>query len=1124
MKFSVAIRIVWMFAFMLVLMHGVASGQSTFGTILGTVRDQTGGIMPSCVITIENTGTALRRSAISDETGSYSVPNLEPGTYKVRMELAGFQVAEYTNIQLTARQTIRIDGTLAVATQAETVSVTAEAAPVINTEVSNIAETKSGQELVELPVAVTARSTGSTSALTTLTSQPGVQIDGNGNISVVGAKPAMMSASIDGISSIGPRSSAVMAELFPSNDSIAEIRVSEVNNSAEFGGVSDITTISKSGTNTYHGGVFENLQNTVLNARNPFNTVRPKTIMNNFGVFVGGPVSFPGVYQGKDKTFFFFAAEGLRLPKEQTVVTSVPSLALRSGDLSVYTTPIKDPNTGIPFTNNQIPPDRITQLSKNVLQYLFPLPNTGASNVIANNYVQNVPTPISSNQGDLRVDRNINSKQTAFARFTWKQRSVLAAPNGGAAPNGTTIVGSPLLGAYSLPETDWGLTVAYNYVISPTLLNEVRGGFTEAHTAQLLGLSSSQIAGELGLTNLPPLPTENAVPNFNVTGFQQTGGVQSRRTREGTIQLLDNLTWTTAGHGVKFGGDFRYLTTFRSNVFANNRLGVYTFNNSVTSSIIGNPYAAFLLGIPDKTQLATVLQPDNDTVAHSFAFYVQDDWKMTPRLTMNYGLRWEYHPMFWDNLLNSTNFDPDYVSIVNGKRVNGAVIIPNNDSFKILNPDFAKSIGNIPIMTAAQDRVPDSLRFTEKSDWAPRIGFAWRPAGDEKMVIRGGYGLFIEAPLGGLVTAFYGVHTSNNAIYNQSIVNGKPTLQFPYPFPGQLAAPGSQTFQQAGDIHYKDPKIDQWNLTIERDLGSGMAMRVSYNGSRGRFLGRQGNLDQLPPNTAGYTTNSPLLRFPDFSIIQVETNGGRSNYHGITAAVTKRLARGIQFQNSYAFVRNLTNAQGYNPTGFASEAGGLVTDLRDSQIDYGNVMFSRRHRFLSTFLYQLPGPKANAVLRQVVGGWQLGGVFLFQSGPFLTVTVPGADPTGSGFPNLIGNSRADLNSGVSLYPSSKNAQHWINPAAFAIPPTNAGRYPTAPAGNVIGPGTEVMSMSLTKSVQIREGVRFQIGAQAANILNHVNYALPNTTFNTAPFGTISNVQTAEGAGPRQIQITSRLTF
>ena len=244
----------------------------------------------------------------------------------------------------------------------------------------------------------------------------------------------------------------------------------------------------------------------------------------------------------------------------------------------------------------------------------------------------------------------------------------------------------------------------------------------------------------------------------------------------------------------------------------------------------------------------------------------------------------------------------------------------------------------------------------------------------------------------------------------------------------------------------------------------------------------------------------------------------------MTAAVTQRLSHGIQFQSSYTFLRNLTNAQGYNPTAFATEAGGIVTDLRDTHIDYGNVAYSRRHRFLSTFLYQLPFGKTSSALSQIIGGWELGGVLLFQSGPFMTVTVSGADPSGTGFPLLIGNGRADLIPGVSLYAQNQTAQHWLNPAAFAVPKTNIGRYPTAPVGNAVGPGTQTLSISLTKSVRLKEAVRFQIGAQAANILNHVNYAPPNMTFGTAPFGTISNVQTADGAGPRQIQITSRLTF
>jgi hypothetical protein len=590
------------------------------------------------------------------------------------------------------------------------------------------------------------------------------------------------------------------------------------------------------------------------------------------------------------------------------------------------------------------------------------------------------------------------------------------------------------------------------------------------------------------------------------------------------------VTWNKKGHSVKFGGDYRYLKGYANNVYAAQRLGVYTFNNAVTGSLIGNPYGAFLLGIPDKTQLNTVIEPDSDGYSSAYAFYVQDDWKVTSRLTLNYGLRWEYHPMFQDHLLNTTNFVPDYSSVVNGVRVNGAVIIPNQEAFKILNPDFTASVPGTPIVPAGQLGIPESLRFSQKTDFGPRVGFAWRPFADGKTVLRGGYGRFIQGPLGALVGAAYAIHSANQAFYNQQIVNGNPTLTFPYPFPAQLAQPGTQFFQQAGDIHFQDPKVDQWNFTVERDLGFGTALRLSYNGSHGSQLGRQGNLDQLPANTVGYKAGSPLLRFPQFGLMQIETNGGRSNYHGVTAVFSKRYSAGLQFQSSYAFLRNLTNAQSYNPSSFASEAGGLATDLNNPNLDYGNVAYSRRHRFLTTFLYQFPfGDKgrfksSNKVVDQVIGGWELAGVVLFQSGPFLTVTVPGADPSGTGFPLLIGNGRADIVSGASLYATNRTPQQWLNPAAFSVPGNNIGRYPTAPVGNIVGPGTQAVSLSLTKMIRFTEGVRFQIGGQAANLLNHVNYAPPNTTFNTASFGTISNVQAADGAGPRQLQITARITF
>ena len=432
--------------------------QSTFGTLVGTVKDTSGAVVPNGAVTVDNTGTAAHRTTLTDAQGAYEVTNLEPGSYTVKVEAPGFQVATY-QVTLTARETARVDAQMAVAGQATSVTVAADAGAPIETDVSNIAETKSGRELVDLPIAIATRSSGSTSPMSTLTTQPGVQTDASGNISVAGTKPSMLQLSIDGISSMGPRSNGPLTELFPSFNSIAEIRVSEINNSAEYGGISDITTVSKSGTNSYHGGVFENLQNTVLNARNPFSATVPVVKMNDFGGYGGGRI-------WRDKSFFFASYEGLRLPKQTTIVNTVPSVGLRGGDLSVYSTPVIMPGTNAPFPGNQIPATLISPISLNALKYLFPLPNTGSVNSITNNYVDNMSTPISSDQADLRLDQVIDSKQTVFARGTYKTRQVDIAP-------GTTApIGTASLGPFSEPEIDFGFTAAWNYIISPTLINE----------------------------------------------------------------------------------------------------------------------------------------------------------------------------------------------------------------------------------------------------------------------------------------------------------------------------------------------------------------------------------------------------------------------------------------------------------------------------------------------------------------------------------------------------------------------------------------------------------------------------------------------------------------------------
>jgi hypothetical protein len=1103
---------------------GQALPQSTFGTLVGTVHDPSGSVVSGCVVSATNAGTAAKRSTLTDSAGNYVLVNMEPGAYEIVMEAPGFQPTTIKNIELRTRETVRSDGSLVVAGQVQSVNVQGESEAVITTEVSNIAETKTGRELNDLPVAIASRSQGSTSPITTLTTQTGVQTDSSGNLSVAGSKPSMLSISIDGISTMSPRSNAPIAELFPSFGGISEIRVSEVNNAAEFGGVSDVTTISKSGTNSLHGGVFENLQNTDLDARNPFSATVTQVKMNNFGGYFGGPVVVPHLYNGRNKTFFFFDYEGLQLPRQQFLDESVPSTALRNGDLSAYSGAIKDGSGNI-LPGNQIPQSLISPVAKAALQYLFPLPNFGPANSIINNYTVNFPTPITSNQEDLRFDENISSRQTAFFRATYKTRDVTNAQ-----PTGTV-----LAGGLHQPETDYAFTLAYNFVVTHTMVNELRLGVSGTAVISSDSANAPLLTKEIGIT-LPQPPIGNITPTFAINGFQSTSSAASGITLGKTQQLIDSFTWTHGVHTFKFGGDIRKFGAYLSNGFDSQRAGVYTFNGSVTNSIIGNPYAAFMLGVPDKTQVAVtdlgLASNDENMYAYGYAAFAQDDWKVSPRLTINYGLRYEYHPAFKDHLYNTGVFLPDVYSVINGVAVHGEVAIPDK-GYYLKSTLFEQSIYPTPVVTTTQAGLPENLHYADKLEFAPRFGFAYRATKDGKTVIRGGVGKFIEEELSTLVVAAGAVPESDNVNFTNTLTNGVPNLTLAHPFPSNLALPGTQTFGANAWIKYSDPYVVQWNLTIERDLGFNTGLRVSYDGNHGYNLGYSENLAQIPANTIGYAASKAANAspYPLWASLSTDLQGARSNYNALTIAANKRFSHGLQFTSSYGFAKNLSNGQGYNPTAFASEAGGAVTDKYNIGLDYGNVSFTHRNRFLSTFLYELPFgrdrmflSKTNSLVDGVVGGWELSGYFLAQSGPFMTVVVAGADPEGDGFPTLVGNGRADIVSGVSVIPANQNINNWINTAAFATPPNNVGRGPNSPVGSVVGPGTQSLSLSLFKSFVLHEGVRFQIGAATANALNHPNYAVPNLTFATAAFGTITNVQSLENGGPRSIQATARLTF
>lgn len=556
--------------FLTVLSCSLMLGQSTFGTVLGTVKEASGAVVPKSAVKLLNKGTNAVRSTITDDSGSFQFTNVDVGTYSLSIESPGFQREEFPAFELAGRETRRLDASLKLATQTTTVNVESSGGVVVQTDTSSGSETKGSRELIDLPVAITSRASGSTSPMSTLTAQPGVQTDSQGNISVVGTLPTQLSMSIDGISSVGPATMGALSELFPSFNAIEEIRIGETINPAEFGGVADITTISKAGTNQYHGGVFENLQNNFFNAADFFSHTVPILKMNNFGIFMGGPVVIPKFYNGHNKTFFFGSFEALRLPKTQTEIESVPNAASRNGDLSAYlgsayNSPLYsvynsvNPAQSIPYPNNQIPVSQLSPYSQRALAAYYPMPNYGPPGAVANNLLANFAIPIKSNQADFRLDQYVGTKHQFFARFTYKNRRVFQVPTSGF--SSTNPPTSPSLGSESVPEVDTALTVAWNYTITPTVINELRTGYSESKTAQNFSYTAQESASVLGLSGLPQAVPSGAdiVPTITIAGYVNLFG-QSQNGDQGTKQVLDTLTWTRGKHTFKFGADYRRLT------------------------------------------------------------------------------------------------------------------------------------------------------------------------------------------------------------------------------------------------------------------------------------------------------------------------------------------------------------------------------------------------------------------------------------------------------------------------------------------------------------------------------------------------------------------------------------
>ncbi len=1111
---------------LLLVCSTISLAQSTFGTITGTVTDPTGAVLPNATLTIINKSTQIIRTVNANGEGNYLAVNLDPGVYRIEVTATGF--AKFIReTELLARQVARLDVRMETAAMSAQVDIISTGA--LTTETPTIADSKSGREINGL--ALNFRATTSPSPIVVATLAPGVQQDRGGSISVAGGQPYTTSFSIDGISTQSVRGGGAVRDLFPSVEGIAEFKVSSSNNNAEFGQISDVTTISKSGGNSYHGAAFLYHQNNKLNATNPFGPVaNGKRIYfpghaNSFGGAFSGPLSIPKVYDARNRTFFFFDYEGVRRGDPLPINQIVPPDAFRRGDLSSLTTPIRNPFTGGTYTNNQVP---VNPAAAKVLELLYVQQNqsTGAA-INRPNFVSSATNIYSVNGWDLRGDHSFNDSHKFFVRYTHKNIQTAGTDGGG---NYNT-----KFGQYTNGTKVRNLAGSYNWIVRANLVNEFRAGYSINNILQdyPLALQGAQITQAIGLIGLPKPPALGGIPNFSFSdgSFIATNSTgRPHFTGNKSYQFNDSLTWTKGRHTIKGGVDFQKLK-FQDylSFFAGDDFGEFSFTGQYT----GSAFADFLVGLPSVTTYAAN-GPDVRPFAYHYAGYVQDDFRISPKLTLNFGVRYELHPPFDDETNQLTNLDRSTKG--------GRVVVQNAAGLAQVAPSFRTDIKTTPIITASEAGLPETLRQTDKNDWNPRFGFAYRPFNDNKTVIRGGVGVYTVTVLGSVLYSLAGIATSNAPVFQNS-APGSTTyrLQLPNAFPTATTAGsgGIPDFRRANQPDLTDPYALQWNLTVERELLWNTGLRLSYIGSKTRQLIYSPDLNQVAPNTTGY---APLvataalrqqnLLYPNFNAVLTRDNGPTAKYHAFTAELSRRFSNGTSFQSSYTLAKNLSNAGGPAPGGFAAENGPTTLNNFNINADYGDVAFTRRHRFLTTFLWDLPVGKGrrflsgiNSLGNQVIGGWGINGILLFQSGPYLTPTFTGTDPSGTGVlvrgvtttqrPDRIGNGNL----------SNPTIDAYFDKNAFVRPASNIGRFGNAGVGILRGPGSEVFSMTVGKQFSLTEQVKLRYEAAFSNLFNHLNPDIPGTlNITSAAFGRITRTQTVDQAGPRIIQMSLRLAF
>jgi hypothetical protein len=1106
-----------------------AMAQTTSGTILGTITDASGAVVPGATVTVTNSGTEIGRTVQTDHSGSYDVPDLVAGTFQVLVEAKGFKSYLRTDLLVDARATIRVDAKLEVGESQIRVEVKADA-PVITTETGTVSSETNQQKILDLPLNYRAVDSSPLSVVATI---PGVQTDPNFGISISGSHPAQNEVSVDGFSVVDIRYNVPLHENLPSTEALSEVKVTEQLGAAEFGQVGDISFISHGGTNTFHGSLFEYIQNNALDATPLFAIAKPPKQANDFGGSIGGPVRLPH-FNGKDKTFFYFDWETNRYHTSDAISQGVPTTAMRGGDFSALCgaynssglctdpngTQLTNPFTGNPYPNNQVTP--LNSVSQKILNTFYPAPNFNSGD-IASNYRTIAAAPINTNLLDARIDEKITPNQTIFGRFSWKNENAIN-------PLGL------LQGNETIGTDPRSVGVSYTYVIKPNVLNEFRFGYSQETDSFVFDgfPNGAELVSQLGLDLPGPFPPGSAIPGFQFFQSPITWTANNRQEdrMQHRYQYNDNLTWIHGRHSMKFGTDIRRLDLkdFVQFIGADD-FGVFQFNGQFS----GNDIADFELGLPSQSTIAITGPPFN-TYENVFAVYAQDQFQVTPKLTVNYGVRYEVHPPFFDRTLQMTNFDP----------TNGDVVAPNQASLNLSAPGFLQAINACPgypglttpctpVVTAAQDHQPEHLRHTDWDMFLPRLNVAYRLS--DRWVIRGGFGMYDETLTGLTFYSLVGIATGNVQAFQNSITGGVPTIEFPNTVAGGIGSvppPGTEDFRTATQFNLRDPYAEQWSFSIEHELGANTGVRATYTAMRSIGLLTNPDLNTVPVSTGFY--NPALKPFPNFRIIYQTANGAQAFYNGLDLVLTHRFSNGLSLQASYTYAKNLSDDEGEGANlngGFEQENGPFISNKYNYRYDYGNVSFTPTQRFLTTYVYQLPlgkgqkfGSSMPAALDAVIGNWETTGIVLLETGPHLTPFFfgdPNHDPSGTGAYFKDAGQRPDRVCNGSM--SNPTAAGYFNPACFVIPSTGLGRFGDSGVGILTGPGTVSWNMGLSKAFPIKDRAKLRFEATANNIFNHPNLGVPDMNVqNTGDFGVIHGIQTSGGTGARTLQFALRLMF